>query len=171
MQRAGYKTQAELARAMQRHLGHVNGLFSFRVSPLLANGDWSDLAMDISSFLHVEPEELWPEQLKTIHMKRSSREISLSADEVRAIAAPRTMEIDRKALSKLLGALNPKDKRVLELRYGLGGGGEMTLEEVAKEFGVTRERIRQHEMRAFRTMKRPSLLKYMRGLDPEGANE
>lgn len=165
LQKAGYKTQAELARAMGRHISRVNALFSFRSSPLLASGEWSDLAMDISSFLHLEPEELWPEQLKYIQMKKNSREVSLSAEEVKSIAAPRTMEIDRASLNRLLGSLNPKDKTVLEMRYGLNGGGEMTLEEVAKEFGVTRENIRQREQRAFRAMKRPSLLKYLHGID------
>lgn len=165
LQEAGYETQADLARAMSRNVSHVNALFSFRSSPLLASGEWSDLAMDISSFLHLEPEELWPEQLKNILLRKNSREISLSADEMKAIAAPRKMEIDRKSLDRLLNGLSPKDKKVLVLRYGLDGGGEMTLDQVAKEFGVTRERIRQHEMRAIRTMKRPSLSKYLNGLD------
>lgn len=165
MQKAGYETQAALARAMGRHVGHVNCLFSFRSSPLLENGEWSELAMDISSMLRCEPEELWPDQIKYVRMQKNSREVSMSADEVKAIAAPRVMQIDRAALSRLLNALSPKDKKVLELRYGLDGGGGMTLEEVAKEFGVTRERIRQHELRAIRTMKRPSLQKFLLGVN------
>jgi RNA polymerase sigma factor (sigma-70 family) len=161
MKAAGYATQTELARAMNRHITHLNALFTFRTSPLLANGDWSDLAWDISSMLRVEPEELWPEQLKNVRMSRNSREVLMSSDEVRAIAAPCNMEVDRVALGKLIGTLPPRQKNVIEARFGLADGSEATLEDLAKEQGVTRERIRQHEMKAIRTMQKQAISKKM----------
>ncbi len=45
----------------------------------------------------------------------------------------------------MLAELSPKEKKILELRYGLLDGVQHTLEEVGQEFGVTRERIRQIE--------------------------
>jgi RNA polymerase primary sigma factor len=47
----------------------------------------------------------------------------------------------------VLSRLTPRERRVLELRYGIGGSEPMTLEEVGRYFGVTRERVRQIEMR------------------------
>jgi DNA-directed RNA polymerase sigma subunit (sigma70/sigma32) len=161
MKAAGYKTQTELCRAMGRHITHVNALFTFRTSPILEDGEWSELAMDISSMLRLEPEELWPAELARFRMKKNSREVLMSADEVRSIAAPCKMEVDRMALNKLIGTLAPRHKSVIEARFGLVDGAEATLEDIAKEQGVTRERIRQHEMKAIRTMKREAVRKRM----------
>jgi RNA polymerase primary sigma factor len=59
-------------------------------------------------------------------------------------------------LEEVLGALSEREARVLKMRFGLGGKRPMTLEEVGKEFGVTRERIRQIEAKALRKLKHPS---------------
>jgi DNA-directed RNA polymerase sigma subunit (sigma70/sigma32) len=161
MKAAGYATQADLARAMGKHVTHVNSLFTFRKSPLLEDGEWSELAMDISSMLHLEPEDLWPAELARFRMKKNSREVLMSSDEVRSIAAPCKMEVDRVALGKLIGTLPPRHKSVIEARFGLVDGAEATLEDIAKEQGVTRERIRQQEMKAFRTMQTEARRKRM----------
>jgi RNA polymerase sigma factor (sigma-70 family) len=152
MKAAGYQSQADLARAMGKSINYVNALFSFRKSPLLNDGEWSELAMDISSMLHLEPEELWPAELARFRMKKNSREVLMSSDEVRSIAAPCSMEVDRVALNKLIGTLPPRNREVIEARFGLVDGAEATLEDVAKEQGVTRERIRQLEHKAVRLM-------------------
>jgi RNA polymerase primary sigma factor len=51
-------------------------------------------------------------------------------------------------LQHLLGVLTPRERRVIMLRFGLGGEGEHTLEEIGKQFGLSRERIRQIEQAA-----------------------
>lgn len=161
MKAAGYQTQADLARAMGKHITHVNALFTFRKSPILEDGEWSEIAMDISSMLRLEPEELWPTELARFRMKKNSREVLMSSDEVRSIAAPCNMEIDRVALSKLIGTLPPRNREVVEARFGLIDGSEATLEDIAREKGVTRERIRQQELKALRTMQREAVRKRM----------
>jgi DNA-directed RNA polymerase sigma subunit (sigma70/sigma32) len=65
------------------------------------------------------------------------------------------------ALGKLIGTLPPRHKSVIEARFGLVDGAEATLEDIAKEQGVTRERIRQQEMKAFRTMQTEARRKRM----------
>jgi RNA polymerase primary sigma factor len=55
-----------------------------------------------------------------------------------------------------LGTLSEREAKVLKLRFGLEGSKAMTLEEVGKVFGVTRERIRQIEAKALRKLKHPS---------------
>lgn len=59
-------------------------------------------------------------------------------------------------LYEVLSSLSDREARVLKLRFGLDGTKQMTLEEVGKVFGVTRERIRQIEAKALRKLKHPS---------------
>jgi len=59
-------------------------------------------------------------------------------------------------IREVLETLSPREARVLVYRFGLEGGKPMTLEEVGKKFGVTRERIRQIEAKALRKLKHPS---------------
>jgi RNA polymerase primary sigma factor len=65
-------------------------------------------------------------------------------------------------VEEVLSTLTPRERRVLQLRFGLGDGRSRTLEEVGKEFGVTRERIRQIEAKALRKLRHPSRSKKLR---------
>jgi RNA polymerase primary sigma factor len=56
--------------------------------------------------------------------------------------------LQRESLGRVLAELSPRSRRVLELRYGLGGGEPMTLEQAGTALGVTRERVRQIESKA-----------------------
>ena len=62
----------------------------------------------------------------------------------------------KEQLDEVLDSLTEREKRILELRFGIEDGRDRTLEEVGKEFGVTRERIRQIEARALRKLRHPS---------------
>lgn len=62
----------------------------------------------------------------------------------------------RENIEEVLSALSDRESKVLEMRFGLRGAKPMTLEEVGREFGVTRERIRQIEAKALRKLKHPS---------------
>ena len=65
-------------------------------------------------------------------------------------------------LIRVLDTLTPREEKVLRLRYGLDDGRPRTLEEVGKEFNVTRERIRQIEAKALRKLRHPSRSKRLR---------
>ncbi len=65
-------------------------------------------------------------------------------------------------LQEVLDTLTPREKKVLTLRFGLEDGRLRTLEEVGKEFNVTRERIRQIEAKALRKLRHPSRSKKLR---------
>ena len=68
----------------------------------------------------------------------------------------------RESLIEVLSFLTPRERKVLEYRYGINGGKSMTLEEIGAIFGVTRERIRQVESKALRKLKHPSRAKYLK---------
>ena len=62
----------------------------------------------------------------------------------------------KEQISEVLSTLTPREQRVLQLRFGLEDGRSRTLEEVGREFNVTRERIRQIEAKALRKLRHPS---------------
>ena len=61
---------------------------------------------------------------------------------------------DNAILGEVIGTLSPREQTILQLRFGLKGGDEKTLEEVGEQFGVTRERIRQIQDEALRKLKK-----------------
>ena len=68
----------------------------------------------------------------------------------------------KEQLMEVLDTLTPREKKVLELRFGIVDGRTRTLEEVGKEFNVTRERIRQIEAKALRKLRHPSKSKKLK---------
>jgi RNA polymerase primary sigma factor len=62
----------------------------------------------------------------------------------------------KQQIKEVLGTLMPREQRILQLRFGLEDGRSRTLEEVGREFNLTRERVRQIEARALRKLRRPS---------------
>ena len=67
-----------------------------------------------------------------------------------------TRELLKDSLNEVLSTLSPRERKVLIMRFGLDGSKPKTLEEVGREFKVTRERIRQIEAKAIRKLKHPS---------------
>ena len=66
-------------------------------------------------------------------------------------------------LKDVLHTLTPREREVLNLRFGLNDGYSRTLEEVGKQFGVTRERIRQIEAKALRKLRHPTRIRKLEG--------
>jgi len=71
-------------------------------------------------------------------------------------------ELLKKDIEGVLSSLTPREAKVIELRFGLKDGKLRTLEEVGREFNVTRERIRQIEAKALRKLRHPSRAKRLR---------
>jgi RNA polymerase primary sigma factor len=68
----------------------------------------------------------------------------------------------RDTTTRLLASLTPREERIVRMRFGLGMNNDHTLEEVGKQFTLTRERIRQIEARALRKLKHPSRSRVLR---------
>ena len=84
-------------------------------------------------------------------------------------ARPRRSRCCRSSCSSVLDTLTPREEKVLRLRFGIEDGHPRTLEEVGKEFNVTRERIRQIEAKALRKLRHPVAQQEAQGL-PELRN-
>ncbi len=69
----------------------------------------------------------------------------------------------REVIERELHTLTPREEHVIKLRFGLYDGRSRTLEEVGKEFNITRERIRQIEAKALRKLRHPSRARHLRG--------
>ena len=76
----------------------------------------------------------------------------------------RKAEIAQEMIDEVLMELTEREQRVLQLRFGLLGGGPITLEEIGKEFGLTGERIRQIEGKALRKLRHPTRSRKLRNL-------
>jgi RNA polymerase primary sigma factor len=79
-----------------------------------------------------------------------------------APAEAASQQLLREQVEDVLASLTARERRVLQLRFGLEDGRSRTLEEVGREFGVTRERIRQIEAKALRKLRHPSRSKKLR---------
>jgi RNA polymerase primary sigma factor len=127
---------------------------------------------EISEATHIEPEKL--EEILEISRVPMSLETPLGDEadscledflEQRDLPSPEDAAISqvlRDQIEDALDTLTDRESRVLHLRFGLLGGRSHTLEEVGREFGVTRERIRQIEAKALRKMRAPSRSRVLR---------
>ena len=99
---------------------------------------------------------LTPEQARLI--SRYTNEVVLCYDSDEAAS----FSLLKEQLMSVLATLTPREEKVLRLRFGIEDGRTRTLEEVGKEFNVTRERIRQIEAKALRKLRHPSRSKKLR---------
>ncbi len=126
----------------------------------------------ISNILHISQRVLFPEWLKAfsekwkrhentkivpiqeLRLNKSPEFLMLESNDYEDIMNTTDSNILNKEIYKRMNiVLTPKEQRIIELRYGLDGSGQHTYEEVGREFGVTRERIRQLEAKAYCKLK------------------
>lgn len=150
----GYKSTGKFCRDMGLSPSIVSGLLTMRLSPLSkATGDWNTAALDVSAAVRTEPELIWPEHMRRKLSRNSwtvgidSEEALLATDAMPTIEDVRARDVVRRELA----GLSDRHRRVLEGRYYEG----RTLDDLAKEFGVNRERVRQIECKALRLLHRP----------------
>ena len=169
---------------LPRH--QVYALLNLKLSPLLKHGRTDrtrirPICQRLSDVLQIPITELFPESLYAIAWKTTQFAINIAPEMVniealdriathqylsqgaiqhRAIEGAQTRMIVR----EVVGTLNPRERKVLKLRFGMGGNAEHTLDEVAAELGVSRERIRQIETKALRKLRHPTRLKRLRPL-------
>ena len=149
--RAKYGSAAEMARQTGLRATEISALLTMRRSPL-AHGDWSDLAFDVSSALHCEPEDLWPAHIAKIKLAKNQQEMDMSLAQIEGLlSAPGEAEMARAMLRKWIAKADLTDRHKDVLSRRLAGA---TLKECAKDHGLNPERIRQIECRAIEKIER-----------------
>jgi hypothetical protein len=156
---AGVKSFSELARLSMTAPTEIGKIVSFKDTPI-RNGEWREIAYSISSALHCEPEDLWPDHIKNLQSKKGYVQLTMDQAEIESLGAPQQREIDKPALMKLLNSVNEMEAIAIveHLAYGetaatvgskLGMNGQ----------GVTGRRATKIVAKGLRKIKHPSKLK------------
>jgi RNA polymerase primary sigma factor len=175
IEQAGYKSAAEFARAIGLTEQRVSALVALRNAPINQDGEFSPNAKRIMEALGAAPSDLWTTEQLNMKLKRNTKEDFFSAPTMQAILGGNVAQLEgsvyeesekpeevlnkkelKAELEKVLGTLTPRETKVLQLRFGLDGCGEHTLEEIGDMLDIGKERVRQIEAKALRKMRDPS---------------
>ena len=147
---------------------------------------YSKSAMKIANFLdYADPAKLFPFSLYSLRLPkkyhRDFESIQLlsfhEAREQKLLPPVEFCEEDydslglKERMNGLLGKLTEREEKVIRMRFGFDGDGEKTMEEVAKEFGVSRTRVQQIEKKAIRRLKAPARKKLIEDFYVEGGRQ
>ena len=182
IEQAGYKSAAEFARAIGLTDQEVSALVALRNAPINQDGEFSPNAKRIMEALGAAPSDLWTTEQLNMKLKRNTKEDFFSAPTIQAILGGNVAQLEgsvyeesekpeevlnkkelKAELEKVLGTLTPRETKVLQLRFGLDGCGEHTLEEIGDMLDIGKERVRQIEAKALRKMRAPSRSKAFKG--------
>jgi RNA polymerase sigma factor (sigma-70 family) len=171
---AGYKTQAEFARASDINVVSLNALVALREPPIGNDGEFSPTAMKVMEVLGAAPTDLWTEKQLSMRLDHNTGQFTVGEDRLKAIMADALKQQSFPALSapapeegavknelhhaleEVLGSLTPREAFVLKARFGIGNGVDQTLEEIGKSLGVSSHRVAQIEAKALRRLRHPS---------------
>ncbi len=122
------------------------------------------LAIPVEKVRSIRKTSLEPVSLETPVGQEEDSQLGDFIEDSKALAPSdaASHQMLRDQVEQVLNQLTDRERRVLQLRFGLEDGHSRTLEEVGKEFGVTRERIRQIEVKALRKLRHPRLGKKLR---------
>lgn len=174
-------TTREMCDEIGVSLGDWYALASLRKSPLLKfdslggsaakrKTPWRKAALRIARALLVTPDELWPDAV--LQLKERERTFYLDASQLQTIGGSAAGylpadPVERKEMQRDVGAmldtLTPRERQVIEMRFGFGvWADESTLEDVAEQVDLTRERVRQIEAKALRKLRHPARAKHLK---------
>ena len=167
----------EAAGWSRRQLANECGVSATSVGAAEALKYWPQAGVQqkIADALRTHPEIIFPEDLHEAYGRLTHRKIETSVSvealpfsearqltttdlDIDPLSDPELMESLRQAMK----TLSPRERQVINMRFGLETGRPLRLREVAQEFGVTTERIRQIEAKAFRRLRHPSRSRYLR---------
>ncbi len=129
-------------------------------------------AQEIAAAMDISPERVreltvWAEKIYSLDAPMSEDEETSIGDVVPDETTPTPSDVIerdmlRQEVRRVLDGLNPRERQVIELRFGLVDDHDYTLEEVGKRLKVTRERVRQIEERAIRKLRHPTMSRVLR---------
>ncbi len=146
--RERFGTVGAMRRVVTCSTSSIYGLLSMRISPVNESGEWSRAAFDISSALHMEPEDIWPAHIASLKIKRNEAEIDMSVEDVQDMLSADRYGPAMKALARWAKDVQPRDMRALIMQ---SNGAD--LDDVRADLKVSRERARQRIERAKRRIR------------------
>lgn len=165
----GYKTVCEFCRlndVVKNDVSDIGEFVNLKRSPIGRNGDFRPVVYRICEALLCSPEELFTDTQINTALESNKRTFQVNEAEMKFML---NNHVDQKLLEDIvsdeqknkltldmLDTLKPREKKVIELRFGLNGNDEHTLKDTGKVLGVTQERIRQMESKAFRKLRHPT---------------
>lgn len=178
---------AELARHVKVSNTVLHELINMTASPLQSHnamgkngthgdGLWREPVLKLADFFGVLPEEMFNRQQLTEPLKDNKAERVIEFEQMIALMGQKDsplledsrLEDERlKIINDTLNTLTPREEIIIKKRFGLDGEDIATLDEVAKVFDVTRERIRQMEAKALRKLRHPKRAAFLKEIDTE----
>ena len=175
IEEAGYKSVAEFSRDIGLTAQEISAFVALRKAPINESGEFCFNAKKIMEALGAAPSDLWTTEQLNMKLKRNTTQDLFSAPTIQAILGGNVAQLEgsvyeeaekpeevldkkelKAELEKILGTLTPRQAKVIQLRFGLNGCGEHTLEEVGNMLNIGKERVRQIEAKALRNMRHPS---------------
>lgn len=163
--------QYKAAKAIGIPVTHLMDYEKMKRQPVTDTGEWKDCALKICILYEAQPDYLWTDTIMSV--RSSDAVMKFGAADIPTMQAaqqPSQLEVymNREQVTQLLDGLNKKDRKVIEMRFGIGCA-EQTLSEIGLAFGVNRERIRQIEAYALGKLRKISSLlekkdKYLSGV-------
>jgi len=181
IERAGYKSQIEFAKREGISAPLLYKLVNMKQSPVRSDGTIRKGVVKICEALNCLPEDIFSDDQMYSEVSQNTFETTCDKDELVGLTDPRgtTDSLDSdianqmlsEYISKALGNLTDREAGIIKKRFGLCGEGEMGLEDLAKMYGVSRERIRQIEAKGIRRLRHPSNFWCLDGYIPEEKQE
>jgi len=166
---AGFDSVAGFCRSSGLREVAVLGIIKFDTTPIDRSGEFIPLAKQIMEALGAAPTDLWTAEQLNLKLLKNNVERNVSQavlhdllgvgdSAMLAIENPEDVVAKNQlgdAIHEALDTITPREAKVLSLLYGLDGEGPITLEEVGKQFDLTRGRIRQIEAKALHNLRKP----------------
>lgn len=154
------------------HMNENIGKYRRTVKELTQKLDRDPTREEVAEAMHISPEQvdkIWEYSQEAVSLDtpvgdENDANLGDFVKDDEAEDPERSAETEgmKEAINNALDTLTDREREVLELRFGLKDGRSRTLEEVGKQFGVTRERIRQIESKALRKLKHPTRSRNLR---------
>lgn len=165
MQEFGYETVADLSRATGICQTLLGKYLNLKQTPYGKNGRPKKTADQLSEHFAMPISDLFPDEFLYRPVEKNTFTSLVSHEQVMRLTGSSSsyqpdeiieQETDRHNLAMVIESLTEREQMVIRRRFGLNGSGGQTLREIADDFGVTHERIRQIEAKAIRKLRNPS---------------
>jgi len=174
MEEAGYKSNIEFSRAVGVNAAAIGKFINMQRAPINnITGEYAPTFMKIVDFLKCLPEDIFPKRLMNKEPKGYVAELKVNSEDLTTSLRSIAIEPDKKMIIEeahrnlnrfIEQNTTPRQQRVLELRFGLHGNEEHTLQEVGEQLGVSTDRVRQIEVAALTRLKRYQKRKELMGI-------